>query len=136
MLFLISYYYSDLKESKLAFLWALFLAVLILIGLWKMVIYEITDNQLKIKTFMGLISTTYNLNSLKKYTIKQQNLISNPLIFSSFFSKSNKYQKPRIIILTFSDQTNATIRENLIRNNQFNIILKEIKKYKKKKLKT
>jgi hypothetical protein len=131
-LFLISYYFSEsLKESKLGFLWAIFCIAIILLGFWKMVIYEVVNNPLKIKNFIGLITTTYDLGKLKKYTVKKHNLISNKLIFSGLIVKSDKYQNPRTVTLEFSDQSKVTIRENLIRHNKFNLILKEIKMQKK-----
>ena len=127
-----SYYYSDsLLESKLGMLLAVFSVILILLGFWSMVKYEVVNKQLRTKTFLGLVTTTYDLTKLKKYTVKQHRLMSSPLIFSGLFVKSDRYQNPRTVTLEFSDQSKVTIRENLIRNNKFNLVLKEIKKYKK-----
>ncbi len=121
-LFLGAYYYSEsLRDSKLGFLWVFFCLISIFIGHWSLVKYEIVNKKLKTKNFIGLVTRTYDLTKLKKYTVKQHNLISNPLIFSGLFVKSDKYQNPRTVSLEFLDQGKVTIRENLIRNNKFKL---------------
>ncbi len=64
-----------------------------------MIKYEVVDNQLNRKNFIGLMTTKNDLRNKKKYTIIQHNLISNPLISSGLFVKSDTYHNSRIVTL-------------------------------------
>ena len=130
LLFLFSF---NLNQIAISIFW-LFLGVLIMLfSLWKIGTFIIIDDKLIKSSFLGLYKKTINLKDSFTYNNKivNTNHFNNPLNIIKWFSNDNKYFIFRKVSIVTQNGRKITIDERSIKKEDFNILYKTIKSYKK-----
>lgn len=130
LLFLFSF---NLNQIAISIFW-LFLGVLIMLfSLWKIETFIIIDDKLIKSSFLGLYKKTINLKDSFTYNKKIVNMnhFNNPLNIIKWFSNDNKYFIFRKVSIVTQNGRKITIDERSIKKEDFNILYKTIKSYKK-----
>lgn len=130
LLFLFSF---NLNQITISIFW-LFLGVLIMLfSLWKIETFIIIDDKLIKSSFLGLYKKTINLKDSFTYNKKIVNMnhFNNPLNIIKWFSNDNKYFIFRKVSILTQNGRKITIDERSIKKEDFNILYKTIKSYKK-----
>mgnify|MGYP003577364957 CR=1 FL=1 len=130
LLFLFSF---NLNQIAISIFW-LFLGVLIMLfSLWKIETFIIIDDKLIKSSFLGLYKKTINLKDSFTYNKKIVNInhFNNPLNIIKWFSNDNKYFIFRKVSIVTQNGRKITIDERSIKKEDFNILYKTIKSYKK-----
>ena len=130
LLFLFSF---NLNQIAISIFW-LFLGVLIMLfSLWKIGTFIIIDDKIIKSSFLGLYKKTINLKDSFTYNNKivNTNHFNNPLNIIKWFSNDNKYFIFRKVSIVTQNGRKITIDERSIKKEDFNILYKTIKSYKK-----
>ncbi len=130
LLFLFSF---NLNQIAISIFW-LFLGVLIVFfSLWKIETFIIIDDKIIKSNFLGLYKRTINLKDSFTYNKKIVNInhFINPLNIIKWFSNDNKYFIFRKVSIVTENGRKITIDERSIKKEDFNILYKTIKSYKK-----
>jgi len=130
LLFLFSF---NLNQITISIFW-LFLGVLIMLfSLWKIETFIIIDDKLIKSNFLGLYKKTINLKDSFTYNKKIVNMnhFNNPLNIIKWFSNDNKYFIFRKVSIVTQNGRKITIDERSIKKEDFNILYKTIKSFKK-----
>ncbi len=130
LLFLFSY---KLDQKVISIFW-LFLGVLmVLFSLWKIETFIIIDDKLIKSNFLGLYKKTINLKDSFTYNKKvvNTNHFKNPLNIIKWFSNDNKYFIFRKVSIVTQNGRKINIDERSIKKEDFNILYRTIKSYKK-----
>jgi len=130
LLFLFSF---NLNQITISIFW-LFLGVLIMLfSLWKIETFIIIDDKLIKSNFLGLYKKTINLKDSFTYNKKIVNMnhFNNPLNIIKWFSNGNKYFIFRKVSIVTQNGRKITIDERSIKKEDFNILYKTIKSFKK-----
>jgi len=130
LLFLFSF---NLNQIAISIFW-LFLGVLIMLfSLWKIETFIIIDDKLIKSSFLGLYKKTINLKDSFTYNKKIVNMnhFNNPLNIIKWFSNDNKYFIFRKVSIVTQNGRKITIDERSIKKEDFNILYKTIKSFKK-----
>lgn len=130
LLFLFSF---NLNQKAIAIFW-LFLGVFIVVfGLWKIESFVVVDEKLIKSNFLGLYKKTIDLNVSFTYNKKIVNTdhFKNPLNAVKWFSSENKYFIYRKVTVVTRSGGKITVDERLIKAEDFNILYKTIKGYRK-----
>lgn len=104
-----------------------------LFSLWKIGTFIIIDDKLIKSSFLGLYKKTINLKDSFTYNNKivNTNHFNNPLNIIKWFSNDNKYFIFRKVSIVTQNGRKITIDERSIKKEDFNILYKTIKSYKK-----
>jgi len=130
LLFLFSF---NLNQITISIFW-LFLGVLIMLfSLWRIGTFIIIDDKLIKSSFLGLYKKTINLKDSFTYNKKIVNMnhFNNPLNIIKWFSNDNKYFIFRKVSIVTQNGRKITIDERSIKKEDFNILYKTIKSFKK-----
>ena len=130
LLFLFSF---NLNQIAISIFW-LFLGVLFMFfSLWKIESFIIIDDKLIKSNFLGLYKKTINLKDSFTYNKKivNTNYFKNPLNIIKWFSNDNKYFIFRKVSIATQNGRKIIIDERSIKKEDFNILYKTIKSYKK-----
>lgn len=130
LLFLFSY---NLNQKVISIFW-LFLGILIVIfSLWKIETFIIIDDKLIKSNFLGLCKEAINLKDSFSYNKKivNTNHFRNPLNVIKWFSNDNKYFIFRKVSIVTQSGKKITIDVRTINKDDFNVLYKTIKSYKK-----
>ena len=130
LLFLFSF---NLNQIAISIFW-FFLGVLIMFfSLWKIETFIINDDKLIKSSFLGLYKKKINLKDSFTYNKKIVNMnhFNNPLNIIKWFSNDNKYFIFRKVSIVTQNGRKITIDERSIKKEDFNILYKTIKSYKK-----
>ncbi|KAA5531663.1 hypothetical protein [Paenimyroides baculatum] len=130
LLFLFSF---NLNQITISIFW-LFLGVLIMLfSLWRIGTFLIIDDKLIKSSFLCLYKKTINLKDSFTYNKKIVNMnhFNNPLNIIKWFSNDNKYFIFRKVSIVTQNGRKITIDERSIKKEDFNILYKTIKSYKK-----
>jgi len=134
MFFILLFLFSvNLNQITISIFW-LFLGVLIMLfSLWKIETFIIIDDKLIKSSFLGLYKKTINLKDSFTYNKKIVNMnhFNNPLNIIKWFSNDNKYFIFRKVSIVTQNCRKITIDERSIKKEDFNILYKTIKSYKK-----
>lgn len=134
MFFILLFLFSvNLNQITISIFW-LFLGVLIMLfSLWKIETFIIIDDRLIKSSFLGLYKKTINLKDSFTYNKKIVNMnhFNNPLNIIKWFSNDNKYFIFRKVSIVTQNGRKITIDERSIKKEDFNILYKTIKSYKK-----
>ncbi|GAB3829467.1 hypothetical protein GCM10028895_44360 [Pontibacter rugosus] len=103
-----------------------------LFGIWKIEHYEINDNILIKRNFLGAFSKKRDLNTLVKYSKKNldTDLPTNPFNIVRFFTSKAKYLKFQQILLEFDSQPVLKIDERTVNSMDYPLFYKQLKKHK------
>lgn len=134
MFFILLFLFSvNLNQITISIFW-LFLGVLIMFfSLSKIETFKIIDDKLIKSSFLGLYKKTINLKDSFTYNKKIVNMnhFNNPLNIIKWFSNDNKYFIFRKVSIVTQNGRKITIDERSIKKEDFNILYKTIKSYKK-----
>jgi len=134
MFFILLFLFSvNLNQITISIFW-LFLGVLIMLfSLWKIETFIIIDDKLIKSSFLGLYKKTINLKDSFTYNKKIVNMnhFNNPLNIIKWFSNDNKYFIFRKVSIVTQNGRKITIDERSIKKEDFNILYKTIKSFKK-----
>lgn len=102
-------------------------------SLWKIETFIIIDDKLIKSNFLGLYKKTINLKDSFTYNKKivNTNHFKNPLNIIKWFSNDNKYFIFRKVSIATQNGRKIIIDERSIKKEDFNILYKTIKSYKK-----
>ena len=123
----------NLNQITISIFW-LFLGVLIMLfSLWRIGTFIIIDDKLIKSSFLGLYKKTINLKDSFTYNKKivNTNHFKNPLNVIKWFSNDNKYLIFRKVSIVTQSGRKITIDERSIKKEDFNILYKTIKSFKK-----
>lgn len=110
-------------------IWISFWTLLILIGLWKVESFILTDKQLTKTNFLSLIKRTVDLQTLVQYRLEtvDADYPRNPMNIVRLFTKDRKYLRFRKIILEFETQRKMVLDERTMNNSDFQILYAKLK---------
>ncbi|WP_460880554.1 hypothetical protein [Pontibacter rugosus] len=123
---------SDFSLTGFGWLWVGFWSLVALFGIWKIEHYEINDNILIKRNFLGAFSKKRDLNTLVKYSKKNldTDLPTNPFNIVRFFTSKAKYLKFQQILLEFDSQPVLKIDERTVNSMDYPLFYKQLKKHK------
>ncbi|WP_089681779.1 hypothetical protein [Catalinimonas alkaloidigena] len=116
--------------TNFGWLWIGMWSLVALYGIWRIENYQLNDNVLIKKNFLGVFSRERNLHSLIKYTKRNINtdFPSNPLNIVRLFTNRNKYLKFQRLKLEFKGKAALRIDEMTVDSKDYSLFYRELKK--------
>ena len=127
---------SNFKLTTFSVWWTVFWTLIVLLGLWKIETFEITESQLTKTNFFGLFKQTINLGKVIRYDkrVIDTDHFKNPIYIIKWFSKDQRYLVFRkTTILTEGDK--MTLDERTVNKEDFNKLYAKIKGHKNRNIK-
>jgi len=120
---------SEFRLTTFSLWWVGFWTLIILLGLWKIETYEITESQLTKTNFFGLFQRTINLEKLIRYDKKiiDSDHFKNPINIIKWFSKDKRYLVFRQITILTEGGGKMTLDERTVNKEDFNKLYAKIK---------
>lgn len=130
LLFLISF---NLDQKLISIFWLFFGVLFAFFSLWKIESFIIIDDKIIKSNFLVLYKKTINLKDSFTYNKKivNTNHFNNPLNIIKWFSNDNKYFIFTKVSIVTQNGRKIIIDERSIKKEDFNILYKTIKSYKK-----
>ena len=124
---------SNFNLTTFGICWIGLWMLMILMGLWKIETFEISENRLTKTNFLGMFKQTVNLEKIIRYEKKviDSDFINNPLTIIKFFSNDNRYFVFKIITILTEESTKMTIDERTVNKEDFDKLYVKIKGRKK-----
>ena len=124
---------SNFNLTTFGICWIGLWMLMILMGLWKIETFEISENRLTKTNFLGMFKQTVNLENIIRYEKKviDSDFFKNPLIIIKCFSNDNRYFVFRIITILTEGSGKMTIDERTVNKEDFDKLYVKIKVRKK-----
>ncbi|TXI68982.1 MAG: hypothetical protein E6Q45_04860 [Flavobacterium sp.] len=124
---------SNFNLTTFGICWIGLWMLMILMGLWKIETFEISENRLTKTNFLGMFKQTVNLENIIRYEKKviDSDFIKNPLTIIKCFSNDNRYFVFRIITILTEGSGKMTIDERTVNKEDFDKLYVKIKGRKK-----